>query len=67
MENKISKFRTLNLSKELTSAEQKKILGGAWAYVTCSNGETFRMGSSCDGQAGYCPATGRGTGTCTVY
>lgn len=50
---------SLDLGKELSKSEQKKILGGV--YVNCSNGQSFQMGNTCDGQYGYCEATGRGT------
>ncbi len=52
------KKKTLNLGKELSKNEQKKILGGVTVY--CTEG-SYVMGSSCVGQEAYCEAAHHGT------
>lgn len=50
--------KKLELGRELSKNTQKQILGGV--TLVCTGG-TFILGPTCDGQAAYCAATGRGS------
>ena len=63
MKERDVKKGSLDLGKELSKSEQKKILGGTTIY--CSNGSgPFNLGGTCayyaPGTGGYCAGTGRG-------
>lgn len=63
-------MKKLNLGRELSKNQQKKILGGI--TIICSNGDVIQTqvnpGCGPSGQSGYCPATGRGyTVACYNY
>ncbi|MGB8191547.1 MAG: hypothetical protein WCF67_06490 [Chitinophagaceae bacterium] len=60
MNEKLHKLGRLNLGRELSRSEQKKILGGL--TLLCSDGSYFTgFGGNCAEQRGYCSATGHGT------
>jgi hypothetical protein len=56
---KNNKTMLLNLGKELSRNEQKKILGGA--TVVCTGGTVVSNWIPCQDAAAYCIGTHRGT------
>lgn len=56
MKERLKKLGSLNLGKELTKNEQKKVTGGGNCYTVCSGGTYWGF---C--QAAYCAAAGHGT------
>ncbi len=51
-------MKSLNLGKELTKNDQKKVMGGA--TVVCSGGTVTSNWLWCSSAAAYCIGTGRG-------
>jgi hypothetical protein len=66
MREKLKNLGLLNLGKELSNNDQKKISGG-YIKVCCSNGGCYGLGGSsttcANGatQFGYCSGTGKGS------
>ena len=55
MKEKLKQLGSLNLGKELSKNEMKKVVGGFTCFTACADGNYFGFCSS-----GYCPAAGHG-------
>lgn len=66
MREKLKNLGLLNLGKELSKNDQKKISGG-YIRICCSNGGCYTLGgasatcANSPGQYGYCMGSGKGS------
>ncbi len=60
MKRKLKKIGVLDLGKELSKSQQKKITGGVLVYCSDSP-EPYILGGDCSSQMGYCAGAHHGT------